>query len=75
MSGLADGQMATAAHDFHCCVVRTFANQDIIPAYARAAPGLVNGIVRINFQVTNTGGFYSVAINGRRSNLFAVSVT
>jgi uncharacterized protein (TIGR03437 family) len=72
--GLADGQMATAAQDFHCCEIHEYANQYITPAYAGAAPGLVNGIVQINFQVSSAQA-YSIAINGRESSVFSIAVT
>ncbi len=75
ISGLADGQMATAAQDFHCCEIHeTYANQFITPAYAGVAPELVNGIVQINFQVTGAGELYSVVINGIQSNGFTIAV-
>jgi uncharacterized protein (TIGR03437 family) len=51
-----DGQMATAAQDFHCCAIVTAGSLEVLrPGYAGAAPGMVAGVVQINFQVTAPG--------------------
>ncbi len=41
-----DGQISTAAQDYGCCQVDT-----AVVFYAGAAPGMVAGIVQINFQI------------------------
>jgi uncharacterized protein (TIGR03437 family) len=75
--GAIDGQMATAAQDFHCCFVQEFyQNQLVVPAYAGAAPGLVAGVVQVNFQVTTVGEiYYLTAGSSSRSNHFSIAVT
>jgi uncharacterized protein (TIGR03437 family) len=72
--GLADGQMATAAQKNYCCIIRDVYNsQDITPSYAGAAPGMVNGIVQINFPATGSGN-YALTSNGKSSEMFSIFV-
>ena len=85
-----DGQISTAAQDYDCCqigalVVRS-SNfvQEPTPApvvlYAGAAPGMVAGIVQINFQIPpyidtpGTLGF-SVFASGQSSSTVGIYVT
>ena len=57
--GLADGQLQTAAEPGCGCIIHNITqNKDIIPSYQGAAPGMVNGIVQVNFQVANPGDYY-----------------
>jgi uncharacterized protein (TIGR03437 family) len=69
-----DGQMATAAQQTCSCVISS-QTTNLSPAYAGAAPGMVNGIVQINFKVN--AGFapvvqYSLSVDGKTSNPFSV---
>jgi uncharacterized protein (TIGR03437 family) len=45
-----DGQIATAAEDFQCCAVY-LGNTPLTVLYAGAAPGVVMGVLQINFQL------------------------
>ena len=45
-----DGQAAPGADDFHCCQVTAMGTPATV-LYAGAAPGLVNGVVQINFRL------------------------
>jgi uncharacterized protein (TIGR03437 family) len=85
-----DGQISTAAQDYECCqigalVVRSSsfvqAPQPLpVVSYAGAAPGMVAGIVQINFQVPpyidtpGTLGF-SVFASGQSSGTVGIHVT
>jgi uncharacterized protein (TIGR03437 family) len=73
----ADGQRATAAQQTCSCVISS-QTTNISPTYAGAAPGMVNGIVQINFMVS--AGFapvvqYSLSVDGKTSNPFSVYVS
>jgi uncharacterized protein (TIGR03437 family) len=85
-----DGQISTAAQDYYCCqigdlVVRS-SNFVQVPTptpvvlYAGAAPGMVAGIVQINFQIPpyidtpGTLGF-SVFTSGQSSSAVGIYVT
>jgi len=49
-----DGQISTTAQDYECCQVDISTPSSIGPAvvlYAGAAPGMVAGVVQINFQI------------------------
>lgn len=46
-----DGQVATAAQDFHCCYISVFVSTPADVLYSGAAPGIVAGVVQINFRV------------------------
>jgi uncharacterized protein (TIGR03437 family) len=72
-----DGQMATAAQQTCSCVISS-QTTNFAPTYAGAAPGMVNGIVQINFMVS--AGFapivqYSLSVDGKTSNPFSVYVS
>ena len=72
-----DGQMATAAQPTCSCVISS-QTTNLSPTYAGAAPGMVNGIVQINFMVN--AGFapvvqYSLSVEGKTSNPFSVYVS
>ena len=85
-----DGQISTAAQDYDCCqigalVVRSSsfvqAPQPLpVVSYAGAAPGMVAGVVQINFQVPpyidtpGTLGF-SVFTSGKSSSTVGIYVT
>jgi uncharacterized protein (TIGR03437 family) len=57
-----DGQQQTSAQSYCSCTIQDLIQYgDIAPSYAGAAPGMVNGIVQINFPVMNPGDFYSLA--------------
>jgi uncharacterized protein (TIGR03437 family) len=45
-----DGQIATAAQDYECCQVEMSSSGPVV-LYAGAAPGMVAGVVQINFQI------------------------
>jgi len=46
-----DGQVATAAQAYCTCTITDNRGGQINVSYAGAAPGLVNGITQINFQI------------------------
>jgi uncharacterized protein (TIGR03437 family) len=70
--GLLDGQMVTTAQNSDCCTLYDLANnQQIVPSYAGAAPGLVNGTTQINFQANN-GVDFCLVVGGKMSSLFSV---
>jgi uncharacterized protein (TIGR03437 family) len=85
-----DGQISTAAQDYGCCqigalVVRSSSFVQApeplpVVSYAGAAPGMVAGIVQINFQVPTyidtpgTLGF-SVFAGGQSSSTVGIYVT
>jgi uncharacterized protein (TIGR03437 family) len=72
-SGLTDGQRQTTAQPGCVCIVHDISQgKDIIPSYAGAAPGMVNGIMQINFQVAGQGHYYSLTGTG---DLFSIFVT
>ena len=74
-----DGQLAPGANQFcsmvgYCAIVNTIPGlspSGIDVSYVGAAPGLVNGVVQINFQVC-AGCFYELSVDGVDSNLFGV---
>ena len=71
-----DGQMATSAQNFFTCLIHDLAaNQDIVPSYAGTAPGMVTGVVQINFQVPGTGTSFSLDVNGKISDAFSIAVS
>ena len=76
-----DGQMATSAQSFCACIIReayliqAAGSQDIIPSYAGAAPGMVTGVVQINFRVPISGTSFSLDVSGKVSDAFSIAVT
>jgi uncharacterized protein (TIGR03437 family) len=71
-----DGQQATAAQSACNCTISQYGSkQPIVPAYAGTAPGMVTGVVQINFQVTNNGYDYYLVVNGQNQAVFSVYVT
>jgi uncharacterized protein (TIGR03437 family) len=71
-----DGQMATSAASFCSCLMHNVAtNQDIVPSYAGTAPGMVNGVVQINFQAPAAGSFFYLDVNGKTSDTFSIAVS
>ena len=72
-----DGQIAASAQPYCQCEIRTLSNQTAPLIYAGAAPGLVNGIAQIVFQVAPTfggSGSYQLTVNGKKSFPFFVFV-
>jgi uncharacterized protein (TIGR03437 family) len=67
-----DGQISTAAQDYDCCQVEMGSSSAPVVLYAGAAPGMVAGVVQINFQVppySGTPGAYGfVVIAGSKSS-------
>jgi hypothetical protein len=64
--------MATAAENYYCCFLSgLFQNQNTIVSYTGAAPGMVNGVVQINFQPALFENYY---INGNINDSFSVFV-
>jgi uncharacterized protein (TIGR03437 family) len=75
----ADGQMATAAQQGIGVIIHDSSyDQDIFPIYAGAAPGMVNGVAQINFQVGKSldgVGTYYLSVSGKNSGTFTVWLT
>jgi uncharacterized protein (TIGR03437 family) len=85
-----DGQISTAAQDYDCCQIGALVvrSSNFVPEstpapvvlYAGAAPGMVAGIVQINFQIPpyidtpGTLGF-SVFASGEFSSTVGIYVT
>ena len=85
-----DGQISTAAQDYDCCQIGALVvrSSNFVPEstpapvvlYAGAAPGMVAGIVQINFQIPpyidtpGTLGF-SVFASGQSSSTVGIYVT
>lgn len=67
-----DGLMAHASSGLPCAIYDGYGV--ISPQYAGAAPGLVIGIVQINFQVTNSSSF-SLVVDGVYSDRFSIFLT
>jgi uncharacterized protein (TIGR03437 family) len=69
-----DGQILTAAQDYQCCQV---ASAPVF--YAGAAPGMVAGVVQINFQTPNIVSpvvvEFAVLADGQSSATAAIYVT
>ena len=62
-----DGEIATAARYFGCCQI--YAGGNLLPVpYSGAAPGMVAGVVQINFQVPEdaAGLTYVTVVAGNR---------
>jgi uncharacterized protein (TIGR03437 family) len=77
--GLADGQIQSTAQNTFCCFLsQQGSSQTLTPAYAGAAPGTVNGVIQINFQVPATTvsilSTYSLSVNSQTSPPFAIFV-
>ena len=84
-----DGQIATAAQDYECCQVNISPDYSLGPEpppgpvvlYAGAAPGMVAGVVQINFQIPaayiHAAGAYgfTVIAGGESSNPVGIYVT
>jgi uncharacterized protein (TIGR03437 family) len=72
-----NGQIASSVQPYCQCEIRMFNNQTAPVFYAGAAPGLVNGIVQIDFQVAPAfagSGSYQLTVNGKNSFSFLVFV-
>ncbi|HUD98625.1 MAG TPA: SBBP repeat-containing protein [Bryobacteraceae bacterium] len=82
-----DGQMAAAADQFCasglllCGILESSGIPSASPtpvtvSYSGAAPGDVNGVVQINFQVSTSAQFgYYLSVNGINSNTFTIYTT
>ncbi len=82
-----DGQMAAAADQFCtsglllCGILESSGIPSASPtpvtvSYSGAAPGDVNGVVQINFQVSASAQFgYYLSVNGVNSNTFTIYTT
>jgi uncharacterized protein (TIGR03437 family) len=46
-----DGEVTTAAREYHCCQVAVFGGRPADVLYAGAAPGIVAGVTQVNFRV------------------------
>jgi len=55
------------------CLILGLQNEGIVPSTAGAAPGIVTGVVQINFQVT-PGGAYQLSVSGTNSDFFGIFV-
>ena len=55
-----DGQIATGVQDYNCCNVYVFDKPTEV-LYAGAAPGMVAGVVQVNFRVPADLSPYSIA--------------
>jgi len=77
-----DGQMQTGANTYcasigECQILAQstpFTATPVNATYIGAAPGTVNGVVQINFQVTGGYNTYYFSVNGINSDLFGISV-
>jgi uncharacterized protein (TIGR03437 family) len=71
-----DGQMATGANQFcdpglaYCTIFQSDGTMANV-TYSGAAPGTVNGVVQINFQVAASQSYY-LSVNGINSGTFGV---
>jgi uncharacterized protein (TIGR03437 family) len=78
VSGL-DGQVATGARS--CCGGRVYSysdNTETYVYYSGAAPGLVTGVVQVNFQIPVTASgphMFYLNVNGKSSDPFEIFVT
>ena len=72
-----DGQMQTAPQVLCACPIHDLlAGKDAQPAYSGAAPGMVTGVIQVNFQVnTAASGEYSLSANGKTSDPFTLFVS
>jgi uncharacterized protein (TIGR03437 family) len=75
-----DGQISTAAQDYDCCQVEMGSSSGAVVLYAGAAPGMVAGVVQINFQVPPYSGTpstlgFSVFASGESSSTVGIYVT
>ena len=73
-----DGQQAPGANDFlrgACNVSSVSDGNPVNLYYTGAAPGMVNGVVQIDFQVTSPTDGYYLSVDGISSSVFGVSTT
>ena len=74
-----DGQMATGPNEF-CepgllyCPVFQYDGTPVNVSYTGAAPGEVNGVIQINFQVTGSQSYY-LSVDGINSSIFVIHTT
>jgi uncharacterized protein (TIGR03437 family) len=75
-----DGQLATSADQFcglagNCNLVSVSDGSPVNLYYWGAAPDTVNGVVQINFQVTDPAYGYYLSVDGINSGVFGISTT
>ncbi len=70
-----DGSVPSAAQDFHCCQVYS-GNTQLQVVYAGAAPGIVAGVVQINFRLPadQSTDYIQIVAKNRASQLVQVFV-
>ncbi len=66
-----DGQIQTEVQPFGTCAIYNESHQGAVVTYSGAAPGLITGIVQINFQVNGTGPF-TLTNSGKVSSPFNI---
>lgn len=76
----ADGQVQSSPQVFCGCVVNDVPTRmEVATPYDGAAPGLVTGVVQINFQVTSPAfdstGVYYLSVGLKTSDTFSIFVT
>jgi len=70
-----DGQEATGANQYGVCeIVTNLPNVNAPTPYCGAAPGLVNGVYQINFQVPAGALGFALTVGGVTSDGFGISV-
>ena len=70
-----DGQIASGANAFCACeIFSEFDSTQANVSYSGAAPGLVNGVVQINFQVAAGVGSYYLSVDRINSDAFSIFV-
>jgi len=75
-----DGQIAPGPNNYcnlvgECDLIRGSDLAPIYMSYVGAAPGLVNGVVQINFQVSSASDSYYFRVDGMNSGFFTVYTT
>ena len=74
-----DGQMAPGANQFcsltgYCDIISALDGSPVNLYYIGAAPGTVNGVIQINFQVTASQSYY-LSVDGINSGIFGIYIT
>jgi uncharacterized protein (TIGR03437 family) len=73
-----DGQMGTTLPlPCNCEIHDVYNGHDLLVAYAGSAPGMVTGVVQINFQLGNGigGTSYYLSVDGKNSDPFTIFLT
>jgi len=76
-TNLTTGKVATAAGDLFCCTVYNAAYSDFAAdvLYGGTAPGIVTGVVQINFQVSASSRTYFIGARDRASKPVTIYIT